>query len=320
MWMVYVLLTVLLWGVTDVLYKKGADKEDKYMPYKFSVTIGLVFFIIAVCYLAVRDEPFSIWESAIRFWPVTVFGIIYAIGNTFSFHGFMYNEASIVAPVENIANGSSVILLVILYVVIGKAGSIWEVLSWYKIVGILCILLGLILLSIVQNREAKKKETEMQAGKKKRFQTGALALIYPICFSFMDGLETIVSGICLDKTYGFAMPEGDSVIIAGMEYAIFAFGFWIYVSVKEKRIYHPFTKEGLPLIGGAVCDNLAIAVYAYAMALDSVATDPVLAVYPILTILLSRILLKEKLSVKQYVCLGLILIGSFIIITGKNFC
>ena len=209
MWTIYVLLTILLWGVTDVLYKKGANKDDRYMPYKFSITIGLIFFIIAVCYLAIREEPFSIWESAVRFWPVTLFGIVYSIVNTITFQGFMYNEASIVAPIENIANGSYVILLVLFYVLIGRVDSVWDVLSPHKIAGILCILVGLVLLGIVQNKEAREKGLI----KKGSFRTGANALIFPIIFSFMDGVETIITGVCLDKTYGFAMPEGDSVII-----------------------------------------------------------------------------------------------------------
>ena len=54
------------------------------------------------------------------------------------------------------------------------------------------------------------------------------------------------------------------------------------------------------------------------MALDSVATDPILAVYPMITVLLSRIVLKEKLSAKQYLCLALLLAGSVIIVIGQN--
>lgn len=50
-----------------------------------------------------RKEPFSIWESALRFWPVTLFGIIYAIVNTISYQGYVYNEVSVESPVEGLA-------------------------------------------------------------------------------------------------------------------------------------------------------------------------------------------------------------------------
>ena len=58
-------------------------------------------------------------------------------------------------------------------------------------------------------------------------------------FAIVDGVETIVTGVCLDATYGYAMPEGDSIIIIGMEYAAFALGFWIYIYRKEKEGLQP---------------------------------------------------------------------------------
>lgn len=312
MWMVYVLLCITLWGITGIFYKKGADIEDKYIHLKYSIIVGLIFFIIALGYIIVRDEPFSIWESVIRFWPVTLYGIAYAIVNTITFKGYLYNEVSVNAPIENTANGSYVMILIAVYAMLGRVNSIWEVLTVYKIIGILCIFLGLLFLGIVQHSEAKA------LGKKETFKEGASALIFPIVFSMMDGLETIVTGVCMDKRLGYAMPEGDAVIIGGMEYALFALSFWIFVSIKEKRVFNPLTKRNLPFIGGAICDNVAIVFYAYAMAIDSVATDPLLAIYPVLTVLLSRIILKERLSVKQYLCVALLLSGSVVIVIGQN--
>lgn len=211
-----------------------------------------------------------------------------------TYQGFMYNEASIVAPVENISNGSSVILLVIAYVISGNVDSVWDVLSGYKIAGVLFIITGIVALPIVQHNEAKAKGLL----ENNSFKAGASALIFPVLFSLLDGTETIITGLCMDKTFGYAMPEGDGIIIMGMDYAIIAFFFWIYVSVKEKHIFTPVTKKNLPILGGALCDNVAIVFYAYAIALDSVATDPVLAVYPIISVVISRLLLKEKLSLK----------------------
>lgn len=312
MWTIFVFACIALWGVTSIFYKKGADQNDPYIHLKFSVITGLVFFGIALCYLFIREEPYSIWESAARFWPLTAFGILYAIGNTFTFKGFLYNDASVIAPIENTANGSYVMMLILVYALLGRVDSTWEVLTPFKIAGIACIFLGLLFIGILQHNEAKA------AGKTEKFKSGATALIFPLLFSMMDGLETVVSGICLDKTFGFAMPEGDSIIIVGMEYAAFALGFWIYISVREKKVYNPFTKASAPFFCGTLCDNIAIVLYSYAMALDSVATDPILAVYPMITVLLSRIVLKEKLSVKQYLCLGLLLAGSVIIVIGQN--
>lgn len=106
MWLICILASIILWAFTSILYKKGANKDDNLIHYKFSIIVGIIFFLIAVIFLIIRDEEISIIESAIHFWPMTLFGIVYAIGNTYTFKGYLYNEASIEAPIENTANGS----------------------------------------------------------------------------------------------------------------------------------------------------------------------------------------------------------------------
>ena len=143
---------------------------------------------------------------------------------------------------------------------------------------------------------------------------GLGTLIFPVIYAMADGLETIVTGVCLDTTYGYAMPEGDSIIIVGMEYAAFALGFWIYINLKEKKIFNPFTKKSAPRILGAVTDNVGIVFYSYAMAMNSVSTDPLLAVYPIFVMIGGRIFMKEKVSKAQYIFLLGIVVGSVLVV------
>ena len=100
-----------------------------------------------------------------------------------------------------------------------------------------------------------------------------------------------------------------------MEYAVFAFGFWIYIWWKEGKPYNPFTKKSAPRLLGAVADNIGIVCYSYAMAFDSVSTDPLLAVYPILVMLGGHVIMKEKLNVVQYIFLLGIVVGSVMVIS-----
>ena len=115
------------------------------------------------------------------------------------------------------------------------------------------------------------------------------------------------------------MPEGDSIIIVGMEYAVFALGFWIYILIKEKKPYNPFTKQSAPRILGAVADNVGIVFYSYAMAINSVSTDPLLAVYPVFVMIGGRIFMKEKVSKQQYILLLGIVAGSVMVIADTVF-
>jgi hypothetical protein len=312
MWLLFVTLAIIMWAATSLLYKTGVhDGKEDHICLKYSVCIGVVFFVIALVYLLTRDEPFTIWQSAVRYWPMTAFGVVYAIINTISFNGYIHNEVTVESPVEGISGGTSTILLIIAYLALGRVNSISELLTPIRTAGILVITVSIILLATVRNREMRKD------GRRRGWMTRGLGtLVFPVIFSVGDALETIVSGICLDATYGYAMPEGDSIIIVGMIYAAFALGFWIYIWLKEKKPYNPFTRRSAPRILGAVTDNIGIVFYSYAMALNSVSTDPLLAVYPILAMIGGRFLMKEKLSAAQYVLLLGIVAGSVMVIAG----
>lgn len=314
MWLLFVFLAIIMWSATSLLYKSGIHGgKEKHICLKYSVCIGMVFFLIAVVYLAERDEPFTIWESAVRYWPMTLFGIVYAVINTISFNGYIYNEATVESPVEGISGGTSTLLLIAAYLALGRVDSISELLTPLRAAGILVIMASIILLSMVRNRALRKDAQCQHADWMTR---GLGTLIFPVIFSIGDGLETIVSGVCLDSTYGYAMPEGDSIIIVGMEYALFALAFWIYIWRKEGKPYNPFTRHSAPRILGALTDNIGIVFYSYAMAINSVSTDPLLAVYPVFVMLGGRVIMKEKVSAAEYVFLLGIISGSVMVITG----
>ena len=311
-WLLFVVLAIMMWSSTCLLYKAGVhDENEKHICLKYSVCIGIVFFVIALVYLFIREEEFTIFESAVRFWPMTVFGILYAIVNTVSFKGYIYNEATVESPIEGISGGVSTVLLILAYFALGRVDSVAELLTPLRTAGILIIMISIILLSIVRNRINRKKP---QFQKSKWLSLGLGTLLFPVLFAVIDGLETIVTGVCLDTTYGFSMPEGDSIIIVGMEYAAFALVFWIYIRIKEKKAYNPFTKKSAPRLLGALTDNVGIVFYSYAMAMNSVSTDPLLAVYPIFVMIGGRIFMKEKVSKAQYIFLLGIIVGSVMVV------
>ena len=297
-WIFLVLTAILMWSATSLLYKAGIHKDnEEHICLKYSVCVGSVFFVIALVYMIIRDEPFTIWESAVRYWPMTVFGIVYAIVNTISFNGYIYNEVTVESPV-------------------GRVDSIFDILTPLRATGLLVILISIILLSTVRNRAYRRNKQQL---KSRWMRRGLGTLIFPVLFSVVDALETIVTGVCLDSTYGYAMPEGDSIIIVGMEYAVFAIGFWIYIYLKERKIYNPFNKKSAPCIFGAIADNVGIVFYSYAMAMNSVSTDPLIAVYPVFAMIGGRIIMKERVGITQYIFLLGIVAGSVMVIAGSVF-
>lgn len=110
-WLMLAIMAILMWAATSLLYKVGVDGgKEEHICLKYSVCVGTVFFVIALVYLVTRDEPFTIWDSAVQYWPMTAFGIVYAVINTISFNGYVYNEAAVESPLEGISGGTSTML------------------------------------------------------------------------------------------------------------------------------------------------------------------------------------------------------------------
>ncbi len=311
-WLLLVVTAILLWASTNLLYKAGVhDGKEEHICLKYSVCIGIVFFVIACAFIAMRDEPFTIWESAVRYWPMTIFGPLYAVINTIAFNGYIYNEATVQSPMEDLSAGWSTLLLIFAYLALGRADSAFELLTPLRTVGIVVILLSVTRLAIVRNRISR------ESGQSEAWKTRGLGtLVFPLAFSMLDALETIVTGLCLDTTYGYAMPEGDGVIIIGMTYALFALGCWVYIYWKEGRPYNPFTRHSAPRILGALTDNIGIVCYGYAMAINSISTDPLIAIYPVFAMLGGRVIMKERLGAAQSICLLGIVAGSVLVVLG----
>ena len=123
-WLLFIIMAILMWSATGLLYKAGVhDGKEEHICLKYSVCIGMVFFVIALVCLIIRDESFTIFESAVRFWPMTVFGIVYAIVNTISLKGYVYNEATVQSPVEGISGGVSTDPLLAVYPVFVMIGG-----------------------------------------------------------------------------------------------------------------------------------------------------------------------------------------------------
>ena len=316
-WLFLVTAAVLLWSATDILYKIGIyESGEEHVCLKGSVCIGTVFFGLALVFLMIRTESFSIWESALRYWPMTLFGILYAVINTISLKGFLYNEVTVQSPVQGISGGTSTVLLVIVYLVLGRADSVAELLTPMRAAGIAVIMTSMILLSAFRNREFRNRG---EYRGKTWMTTGLGTLIFPVLFSLVDALETIVTGICLDTNYGGGMPEEDSIIIVGTEYAVIALGFWLYIWWKEKKPFNPFGRRSAPMMLGALADNIGIGFYSFAMAINSISTDALLAAYPLLVMAAGRVIMKEKLSSEQYVFLFGIAAGSSMVISDTIF-
>ena len=315
-WFLFALICLLGWGCADLFYKKGTDEHDRYSHLRIAVWVGLV---MGVCAVAMMLIPFNeelktpmslgaLIDNGIKYSPASLF---YIISMVIGYAGLRYMEVSIVSPVQNASGGLSAIFMTVYFLVAGRLESIADIYDPLTAIGTVLIVIGVIALAVVEQRLAKEERRLDPPEKKYRF--GALALLFPILYCLFDTLGTSADGIILDEEVGLGLGEVDVLILYGLTFLLAGLAAWIYLWIREKKPYNPFVKAERPKAIAACCEEFGQVFYVFAMARNPVVAAPIVASYCVVSVLLARVFLKEKLKAAQYACILAVIAGIIVI-------
>ncbi len=310
-WFLFALICAFGWGFADLFYKKGTDEGDRYSHLKIAVWVGLVMgFCSLVLLLFSRPDitPSEFFANIVKYLPAS---LSYIISMVVGYAGLRYMELSIISPVQNASGALSAVCMIIYFTLIGKITDFFEEFSVLDIVGSILIITGVILLAFVENRLSKEENQLITENKKYRY--GALAIIFPLLYCVFDTIGTAADGIILDEHSGMNLSEIDVLILYGLTFFVAGLICWFYLWVKNKKAYNPFQKSEIYKGIAACCEEAGQVFYIYAMALNPVLAAPMVASYCIISVILSRIFIKEKLRRSQYICVVLVIIGIVIL-------
>jgi drug/metabolite transporter (DMT)-like permease len=84
---------------------------------------------------------------------------------------------------------------------------------------------------------------------------------------------------------------------------------WLYMLIAKKYIYNPFQEEELLRCGAATAETLGTMTFIFAASINPVLTAPITSLYCLVTIVLARLFLNERLNKKQYRSLAFLMLG-----------
>lgn len=318
-WFIFALICLLGWGGADLFYKKGTDPDDRYSHLKIAVWVGLVMGIVALILLPFSETGFSVSSlltNALKYTPAS---LAYIISMVIGYAGLRYLEVSIVSPVQNASGAFSMIAMMVFFAVTGTVNDDLGDFSVLNIVGTAIIVIGMIALAVVENKLARKEANELavtneEKKKNRKYQFGALALLFPILYCIFDTIGTAADGIILDEEAGLGLGEIDVLILYGLTFLLAGIISWIFMLIRTKKAYNPFAKKEILNKGVAACfEEFGQIFYVFAMARNPVLAAPMVASYCIVSVILSRIFLKEKLKASQYACVVAVIVGIVIL-------
>ena len=305
-WLFFSIATAILWGAAELFYKKGARPDEKYSHLKICVWVGIIMGAHAIFTLLTQDINYNP-INLIRYLPVSLF---YIISMAFSYFGMRFLEESISDPIENTAGVICVLLFAIFM------GDEFSVLTWVAI-GVIAV--GVVGVGYLENHGETPR-------KKKYGKTLAVvAFCMPFIYALLDAfgtflddafflIEDVASSPLVDVT------EETIEAVANTSYeltfALFALGLFIFM--KSKGVKFGSVPKHKDKILAAVFETAGQFTYVYALGgVDAVAA-PILSSVCVISLLLSRIFLKEKLSWKTYVFIGIVIVGILLLAVAEE--
>ena len=119
----------------------------------------------------------------------------------------------------------------------------------------------------------------------------------------------VAMGITVSGETEVSIPDIDFLFFECVGFTVGAVLVWLYLLIAKKYIYNPFKKTELSRCGTGFGDALGTMAFTFAVGINPILTAPVTSSYCLVTIILARILLKERLTKKQYLSLALLVVG-----------
>ena len=303
-WLFFSIATALLWGTAELFYKKGARPDEKYSHLKICVWVGVVMGLHAIFTLLTQDIGYNPM-NLLAYLPVSAF---YIISMAFSYFGMRFLEESISDPIENTAG----VICVILFAVI--MGDEFSALTW---IAVAVITVGVLGVGFLENNGENPRKKRL--GRK----LAIVAFCMPFVYALLDAFGSFVDIFYLDdiaSTPLIGVTEDTIEDVANTSYeltfALFALGLFLFMKAKKVK-FGPIPQHKDKILA-AVFETAGQFTYVYALSGNGAIAAPIISSVCIVSLLLSRIFLKEKLSWKTYVFIAVVIIGILLLAVSEE--
>ncbi len=308
---------LLCWSGSDLFSKMGTREKDRNSHWKVVFYVGLVMgihFFITLIGGALIDNPDSINKVAasllytdfklidfVHYLPVAA---LYIFAMVLGYIGLRYIELSISSPICNCSGALAFILCVLFGIY-----SVKDI-TTTVIIGIAMITVGIVALGFIEQREDEEVKKARQERANRKYAKSILAFLLPISYLIIDAIGTVGDEFIFSEFSPFEISDyaaNSAFELTFFILAIFAF-IWIKF-VKKDTLF----KGNRHLLYGGTCETVGQVFYMAVMFSDFSAGMVIISAYCAISVLWSRIFLKEKLSWKHYAVIALVIAGIVIL-------
>ena len=324
MFYIFSILALLCWSGSDLFSKMGTREKDKNSHWKVVFAVGLIMgihFFITLIGGAIIDNTVGV--EAVPKMVASVFytdfklmdfvyylpiAALYIFAMVLGYIGLRYIELSISSPICN----SSGALAFILCLIFGLTST--EDITITTIIGIVMITVGIVALGFVEQHEDEEVRKARQERANRKYAKSILAFLLPISYLIIDALGTVgdeflFSDWFIEKT---GIEMSDYAANSAFELTFFVLAVFAFIWVKLVKKDNMF-KGNKHLYFGGLCETVGQIFYMAVMFSDFSVGMVIISAYCAISVLWSRIFLKEKMSWKHYVVIAMVIAGIVIL-------
>ena len=293
MWLFFTLATTLIWGAAELFYKMGSHEKEKYGHLKVCILVGAVMGIHAVFTLLTSDivyDPMNL----VAYLPVSM---CYILSMACSFFGIRFIKESLSDPIENTAGAMCSVMC---FIFLGESIS----LPVWIAIGVIAV--GI--LGVGFNEKTADLDRRERLGKR----LAVISFAMPFCYALIDAFGSFLDIFFLELETSplIGVNEENIELVANISYELtFAIiGLILFAFMQFKKVKFELPKQKAK-IAAAVCETAGQLTYVYAMSGNGAIAAPIISSVCVVSLLLSRIVLKERLTNRQYLFIGIIIVG-----------
>lgn len=298
MWFWFAVAALLCWSGSDLFSKIGCqDAKDKYSHLKMVMAVGIVMGIHAAYEVFVGGVEIN-GSIILTYLPVSM---LYILSMAIGYLGLRYIELSISSP---ICNSSGAIVAILIFATKG-----FGELPPMAIVAVALVCIGVVALGITEANEDEELRKARQDASNHHYAKSWVAITIPVIYCLLDALGTFADSRVLET-----LNEDSANVAYELTFLIVGILCAVYVlGIKKQKL---IPKMEVPKYTGAIFETAGQFAYIYALADSEHAAlaAPIISAYCVASVLWSRIFLKEKLSLKHYGSIFVVIVG--IVIMG----
>ena len=277
------------WSGSDLFSKLGSRPDDKFSHWKMVMAVGFVMGLHAAYEIFVNGVDITL-SAIVAYLPAS---LLYIISMLMGYIALRYIELSISSP---ICNCSGAVAAFLCFLILGDELSMP---GWLAVIAMAA---GVVMLGIVESTEDETIHIERQKTANIKYTKSVLAILLPVLYCVLDAAGTVADSFILETLdEAVANVAYELTFLAmGVGAAVYTFG------IKKQK---PELPRETPKFIGAACETAGQLAYVYAIGANAIGAAPIISCYCLVSIIWGRIFLKEKLSWKHYLAIGIAAVG-----------